>query len=176
MRDPPRWKALALVEALHLPQGCMGAGFVCNLVWDHLHGQTRDCREEDLDVLYYDPSVTDPGFDAEIEENLRASAPDFDWSVKNQARMHLRNNDAPYTSVEDAMRFWPETATAVAATRSGSNCNLIAPFGLHDLDNLILRPTSAMPRKIAAFHKRIRTKNWRERWPNLQLIPDSDLI
>ena len=141
-----------MVEALGLPQGCIGAGFVRNLVWDHLHGRARDCRHEDIDVLFYDQSITDAAYDAEIEATLRKSAPDLNWSVKNQARMHLRNHDAPYVSVADAMRFWPETATAVAARRLGNECIVIAPFGLFDQDRLILRPTSAAPHKIAAFY------------------------
>ena len=140
MRDRLRWQAMGLVEALDLPQGCIGAGFVRNLVWDHRHRGARDCRQEDIDVLFYDQHITDAEYDAEIEATLRESAPDLNWSVKNQARMHLRNQDAPYISVEDAMRFWPETATAVAAMRSGNDCIIIAPFGLSDLDRLILRP------------------------------------
>lgn len=171
-RDPRRWQALGLVEALGLPQGCIGAGFVRNLVWDTGHGTARDCQEEDVDVLFYDPSNIDAAYDTEIEATLRDRAPDLNWSVKNQARMHLRNNEPPYTSVEDAMRFWPETATAVAAMRSGADCSLIAPFGLYDLGNLILRPTSAAPHKIAAFHARIIAKKWLERWPKVRLVVD----
>ncbi|MCC5962525.1 MAG: nucleotidyltransferase family protein [Rhodobacteraceae bacterium] len=176
MHDPLRWHAMGLVEALSLPQGCIGAGFVRNLVWDHCHEGARDCRQEDIDVLFFDQSITDAAYDAEIEATLRDSAPDLKWSVKNQARMHIRNKDAPYVSVEDAMRFWPETATAVAAMRSGSECIFIAPFGLSDLERLILRPTSAAPHKIAAFHSRVAGKNWRTRWPKVRVMLESDQI
>jgi len=172
MHDQRRWQALGLVEALGLPQGCIGAGFVRNLVWDHLHGGSGDCRDEDIDVLFYDLSITDPAYDAEFEARLRRSAPDLNWSVKNQARMHLRNDDAPYLSVEDAMRFWPETAIAVAARRSGADCIIIAPFGLFDLRNLILRPTSTAPHKISAFHARVQTRKWRTRWPKVQVLSE----
>lgn len=171
--DPLRWQAMGLVEALNLPQGCIGAGFVRNLVWDHWHEGARDCRQEDVDVLFYDQSITDAAYDAEIEAALRDSAPDLKWSVKNQARMHLRNEDAPYLSVEDAMRFWPETATAVAAARSGNLCIITAPFGLADLESLILRPTSAAPHKVAAFYARVTGKNWQTRWPKVRVIGDS---
>lgn len=172
--DLLRWQALGVVEALELPQGCIGAGFVRNLVWDHLHGAASDCRRDDIDVLFHDPSRTDPGYEAEIEMTLRACAPELNWSVRNQARMHLRNHDAPYISVEDAMRFWPETATAVAAERSGNACIITAPFGLCDLRGLILRPSSAAPHKIAAFHARVQARNWRSRWPKLQVIGVSE--
>ncbi|HGB3473288.1 TPA: nucleotidyltransferase family protein [Salmonella enterica subsp. diarizonae serovar 61:l,v:z35] len=36
----------------------------------------------------------------------------FDGSVKNQSRMHLRNDDHPCRSTENALLYWPETATA----------------------------------------------------------------
>lgn len=172
LRDQLRWRAMGMVESLGLPQGCIGAGFVRNLVWDHFHGGSRDCREEDVDVLFYDPSRTDAAYDTEIEATLRESAPDLKWSVKNQARMHLRNHDAPYLSVEDAMRFWPETATAVAAIRSGNECIIIAPFGLLDLQGLILRPTSSAPHKVSAFLARVTTKNWRMRWPKVRVVDE----
>ncbi len=175
-RDHIRWHALGLVEALDLPQGCIGAGFVRNLVWDNFHGDARDCRKEDLDVLFYDKSIIDAAYDAEIEAILRENAPDLSWSVRNQARMHLRNNDVAYTSVEDAMRFWPETATAVAAMRSGNDCIIIAPFGLSDLDRLILRPTSAVPHKITSFHARIEAKNWRTKWPRVKVLSKTDEV
>jgi len=172
MQDPLRWQAMGLVDALGLPQGCIGAGFIRNPVWDHCHEGGRDCRQEDIDVLFYDESITSAAYDAEIEAALRDSAPDLKWSVKNQAGMHLRNGDAPYLSVKDAMRFWPETATAVAAARSGNQCIIIAPFGLFDLERLILRPTSTAPHKVAAFHARVAGKNWRTRWPKVRVIVD----
>ncbi len=169
-QDPTRWQALRLVAALDLPQGCIGAGFLRNLVWDHLHGRPSDCRDADIDVLFHAPDNADPAYDAGIAAKLRARAPDLRWSVRNQARMHLRNGDAPYPSVEDAMRFWPETATAVAARRCGDACALIAPFGLADLYGLILRPTSAAPRKRAVFHARVAAKGWRARWPRVRVV------
>jgi hypothetical protein len=51
--------------------------------------------------------------------------------------------DAPYASAADAMRFWPETATAVAVRRTAEGpCEIAAPFGLEKLFGLVLRPVS----------------------------------
>jgi uncharacterized protein len=161
-RDACHWRVLGVIAALDLPGGCVGAGFVRNLVWDHLHGRRCDCRQADVDVLYFDPVRTDPARDAAIEARLRDHAPGVRWSVKNQARMHLRNGDAPYASVTDAMRSWPETATAVAARRTGGACTVIAPFGTDDLAGMILRPTA--PAKLPALRERLAAKNWRSRW------------
>jgi uncharacterized protein len=126
---------------------------------------------EDIDVLYFDRSRTGAGEDAELEAALRRRAPEFRWSVRNQARMHLRNGDDPYASVEDAMRYWPETATAVAARREGAECILLAPFGTGDLMRMILRPTSDAAHKLAAFDARLRERKWRQRWPEMRLAP-----
>ncbi|MEM9470992.1 MAG: nucleotidyltransferase family protein [Pseudomonadota bacterium] len=168
-QDGVRWQALGIVGAQELPSGCIGAGFIRNLVWDHLHGRSSDCRNEDVDVLWYDPSNTEPSHDRLIEDELRTLLPELKWSVRNQARMHLRNRDAPYSSVEEAMRSWPETATAVAAKRDGECCAIIAPFGLDDLFSMILRPTSARPNKLKAFEARVGKKGWLSRWPHVSL-------
>ncbi|RVV98606.1 nucleotidyltransferase family protein [Mesobaculum littorinae] len=169
--DAQRWTALAAVEALGLPQGCIGAGFVRNLVWDHLHGRASDCRDADVDVLFFDPGRPSRDYEAELESRLATAVPGLSWSVRNQARMHERNGDLPYTSVADAMRFWPETATAIAVSRAGGTCRIAAPFGLHDLRGLVLRPTSSDARKVAAFRARIAAKGWLDRWPRLSVRP-----
>lgn len=173
--DHQRWRALGLVASLALPEGCIGAGFIRNMVWDRLHGRLSDCRDEDVDVLWHDPTCLDADTDREVELRLRSLAPDLNWSVRNQARMHLRNGDAPYLSVDDAMRAWPETATAVAALRHGDGCEIRAPFGLDDLMGLILRPASSEPRKIEAFKARVSAKQWLERWPRVRIAAASDV-
>lgn len=168
-RDPIRWHALGLVQRLNIETACIGAGFVRNLVWDELHGLESDCRDGDIDVLWFDAQRVSPQADLEIEQKLNRLDLSFDWSVKNQARMHIRNNDCPYTDVADAMTFWPETATAIAARRIGSECELIAPFGFDDLQNMVLRPTSKEKHKREAFQNRIRTKDWINRWPSVRI-------
>ncbi len=85
--------------------------------------------------------------------------------------MHLRNGDAPYGSVMDAMRYWPETATAIAARRTDDGgCEIASPFGLDDLFALIVRPTPAFAgEKQEIYLERIRTKGWLSTWPLLRM-------
>ena len=140
--DGIRWHLLDIVRSLGLPNCWIAAGFIRNMVWDRLHQCINSPIASDVDVIWYDPSRPDADTDRDIEALLRNTEPLIDWSVKNQARMHLRNNDAPYDSATDAMRHWPETATAIAARRSGlAGCDISAPFGLKDLITLQLRPT-----------------------------------
>ncbi|GAB6262514.1 hypothetical protein PSSHI_27580 [Photobacterium sp. R1] len=55
-QDDLRMSVLAVVESLNLPQAYVGAGFVRNLVWDHLHGYSPPTPLNDVDVVYFDPS------------------------------------------------------------------------------------------------------------------------
>ena len=125
-----------------------------------------------MDVIYFDPRQTSPERDREIEDRLKHVSPSFDWSVKNQARMHHRNTDPPYKSVADAMQFWPETATAVAVRLTASGTlDICAPFGLWDLFDLILRPTPTfVSERRAIFDQRVNAKAWLSRYPLLKII------
>jgi hypothetical protein len=169
--DPIRWRALAAVMSLGLPDCWIGAGFIRNAVWDHLHLRLPTLPAGDVDVLWFDPERADASEDMRLQGTLRAIEPTFNWSVKNQARMHARNGDARYIGSVDAMRHWPETATAVAARRTGqTGCEIAAPFGLHDLFALVVRPTPRfMGLRHRAYLDRVRGKGWSSTWPRLRI-------
>jgi uncharacterized protein len=169
--DPLRYKALGAVAALGLSDCWIGAGFVRDAVWDHLHGYDASEPKGDVDVIWYDAASPQADVDGHLEHKLHNWMPSLQWSVKNQARMHLRNGDAPYASVSHAMRHWPETATAVAVRlgRLGS-VEVNAPFGLDDLFALRLRPTPHFVLgKLPIFADRIAAKCWMDRYPQLSL-------
>ncbi|WP_164115783.1 nucleotidyltransferase family protein [Sphingorhabdus sp. Alg239-R122] len=170
--DPRRWQLLGVVSELGLPDCWIGAGFVRNAVWDHLHQRTISPIRGDIDVIWYDPGQTDPTEDRRHEAALLSVEPTIAWSVKNQARMHDRNADLPYTSATDAMRYWPETATAVAARHLGDDsCEVAAPIGLKDLFGLILRPTPRFAdEKHDIYVERLKTKGWLNNWPLLREV------
>jgi len=168
--DPRRLAMLRAVRDLELPQGAIGAGFVRAAVWDHLHGFAEPTPLDDIDVIYFDPADTTPAREAVLKAALTQRLPGPGWDVKNQARMHLRNGDAPYRDLGDAIAHWLETATCVAAhlTDSG-NLEIVAPWGLDDLMNLRLRATPSGRRKHSQFRRRLAKKDWPGRWPRLTL-------
>ena len=169
--DGERLRLLTLVRTLPLPDCWVGAGFVRDAVWDDLHGFPATLPSGDVDVVWFDPANVDPSEDRRLEERLLALDASVRWSVKNQARMHVRNGDAPYASTVDAIRHWPETATAVAA-RLGADgsCELAAPFGLDDLFHLVVRPTPVFSGdRCGIVLDRLRRKRWLERWPRLRV-------
>ncbi|MEM7171127.1 MAG: nucleotidyltransferase family protein [Pseudomonadota bacterium] len=163
--------ALRVAAAMKLPDCWIGAGFVRAPVWDALHGFDRPTPLSDLDVIYFDREVATPERDETLEQELRARAPCYPWSVRNQARMHRRNGDRPYRSTADALCHWLETPTAVAVRlASDGQLELLAPLGLADLLALRLRPTPhARQRRLAAYQERLAQKPWRHQWPRLQI-------
>ncbi|MDH3913632.1 MAG: nucleotidyltransferase family protein [Rhodospirillales bacterium] len=169
--EPWRRQALEAVAALGLPDCWIGAGFVRAPVWDALHGYKNPTPLDDIDVVYHDPARPDPAAEAAAEARLRALAPGLPWSVRNQARMHLKNGDAPYQSTADALRHWLETPTAVAVRLGHDRApELLAPLGLDDLLGLVLRPTPyARAHRMAAFRERVERKGWLKTWPKVRL-------
>ncbi|KAB8044982.1 hypothetical protein GCM43_00625 [Janthinobacterium aquaticum] len=173
--DRQRMHVLQLAQELDLPDCWVAAGFVRSAVWDYLHQRSPSPLPDDIDVIWHDPGNATQEHDAMLESRLRACDATLGWSVKNQARMHERNADLPYLNASDAMRHWPETATAVGVRlgRQGS-IEVAAPFGLHDLFDLIVRPTERfLAGKQALYADRIHCKNWQAAWPMLRIaLPD----
>lgn len=173
--SPAHLSILGEVAACGLPDCWVAAGFVRDLVWDHLHGRTPELPRNDIDVIWFDAARPDNAQDKALEAQLSAIRPDVRWSVDNQARMHLRNDDPPYASAVDAMRHWPETATAVAVQlAAGGQLRVAAPHGLEDLFAIIARPTPGfMTGARHAVHlQRVKDKGWRDRWPLLRIAGD----
>ncbi len=165
--DSRRMAMLRAVARLGLPDCWIGAGFVRNLVWDRLHGFAEPTPLNDIDVLYFDPRDRSRATERALEARLHRAMPGEPWSVRNQARMHRRNQDAPYRSTAHALTFWAETPTAVAVGLRGTGIGLIAPFGVGDLIGLAVRPTPRFRHKMAVYRARVAGKNWPALWPRL---------
>jgi len=163
--DPYRYQILQWVANLHQSECYVAAGFIRNMVWDHLHGFCRTALN-DVDVIYFDPLSTVT--EKELLARLNSAAPMLNWQVKNQALMHIRNSDKPYLSIADAIDFWPEKETAVAVKLEGNEeITVIAPFGV---ESLFAGLISHNPKRTkAVFSARIQTKQWLEKWPDLML-------
>lgn len=166
-KDPYRMELLRAARELDLYQWCLAAGFVRNLVWDKLHGYTQPTALSDIDLIYFDPYNLCEEHEKALEARLNTlvSAP---WSVKNQARMHLRNGDQPYSSTLDAMAYWVEVETAIGARI----CNLHQVEVVSPFDVIIDGPRATInPKrpKLNDFLSRIENKNWTKIWPDLTI-------
>lgn len=120
----------------------IGAGTIRNRVWNYLSKKENDpqTQPDDIDLIFFNPKVAEEYFENSVQVTLNEHLP-ANWSVKNQARIHTVNGDEPYKSMEDAMSYWPETCTAVGVTLENGKLKLVAPYGIADLVNFIVRPS-----------------------------------
>jgi len=130
--------------------------------------ELEDWCLSDIDLIYFNPDVTDESVDLRYESKLK-SLSHHPWSVKNQARMHQRNNDLPYLSCSDAMSYWVEIETCVGVTLIDNDITIVAPFGLAANFNKTITLNSKRP-KPQAFTERVKSKKWCDLWPQLTLI------
>lgn len=177
-RETP-WFMEALVAArqLALPEWCIGAGAVRNLVWDSLHGKSSPSPLADVDVAYFDATDTSPQRDQELQGRLQALDPRFPWEVTNQAGVHQWFEEyfghavEPLCSLEEAVASWPEFATAVGISLGPDNAlQVIAPHGLEDLFAIVVRRNPARV-SVETYRQRIAQKRYRERWPQVTVVP-----
>ncbi|HZG87833.1 nucleotidyltransferase family protein [Paenibacillus sp.] len=170
LMNPRSVRDLEAVKSLKLKNWFIAAGYVRNQVWDYLHNNKETLIFEDVDIIYYEASDITEGTDKKYEEQLRAINSNLNWSVKNQARMHFRNNHEPYLSLDDAMKRWPETDTAVGIKLTDQGrIEVIAPHGLEDLFELKLRQSKYCDDR-SIFMKRIYDKKWLDRWKQLKIV------
>lgn len=167
MSDPLRERVLTTVrDALDIEAWVTG-GFVRESVWDQLHGYAVPTPADDVDIIYFAPDRATKADERVLEERLRRVSSNVKWSVKNQARMHVVSGDEPYVSLEDAVRRFPETATAVACRIDASGkLRILAPHGLEDLVSLNVRRTPAFD--PSRYQARLRDKAWHKKWPDLR--------
>jgi len=158
---------LKVVKNLNLDDCWIGAGFIRNKVWDYKHGKDRT-KLNDIDIIYFDKTKLSNEDDLLIEYNLNKINSSINWSVKNQSRLHIRNNHTQYTNCNDAISHWPETATSIAIRlNSKNNIEYIAPHGLEDLFYLLVIPTPRFD--LNTYQHRIKNKNWKEKWNKLNI-------
>lgn len=169
---------LNLVKTLNLPDWWIGAGFVRSKVWDMLHGYLQRTPLPDIDIIYFDKSDFSENEtrsnttkkEEYYEKLLKGQRSEINWSVTNQARMHLFHNDQPYNTSEEALAHWVETATCIGVRLDKNNkVTLTAPHGTDDLLNLVLRPTSSASKNMKTFSSRVKGKQWLTKWPKLKI-------
>ncbi|WP_066398707.1 nucleotidyltransferase family protein [Cytobacillus eiseniae] len=164
---------LEAAKSLNLPDWWICAGFIRSKVWDVLHDFNERTIMPDIDVIYFDPANMDVREEKRLEGKLKSLRPDIPWSVKNEARMHIKNNLPPYSSSVDAISKFPETATALGVKLDEEdNLILIAPCGISDVINLEVRPTPYFAEdkaRMNIYKERITKKNWQLTWNRVKV-------
>ena len=147
-----RWMMNVLNEAekLNLPDWMIGAGFLRNKVWDKLHNFKKEIADtNDIDLVYFDIKNTERE-DKKLSKKMDGRL-GLKWEIVNQSYTHKwHNREIPYENTTEALSEWVETPTCVAVTLKEGEPKIIAPYGIDDLVNLIIRPcllyTSPSPR------------------------------
>jgi len=171
MQDPFRHLLLITLRDFKEKDLWIGGGFIRNLVWDFIHSYPLKTELGDIDVFYFDPNNTEKKTDTLIEKVLRKKLSNVNWSVKNQARMHLHNSEEQYKNLDDAISKFPETVSAIICKLNHKNeIEIIAPYGLDDLFQVVVRPTPHFKNsdaKMQRFKSRSEQKNWGHIWTKL---------
>lgn len=181
-KDKWMMDVLRAAESLHLPDWWIGAGFVRSKVWDFVSGYKKRTPLPDIDIIYFDKSdfsEDETGnfstkAEDEYQEQLKSLNSSIKWSVTNQARMHLLHKTKPYKNSEEGLSEWSETATCIGVSLKKEKLELIAPHGIGDLVNLIVRPIPKYAEKYRhdpnIFESRMKEKKWLEKWPKLKIV------
>ena len=81
-QDKLRLQALECLRVLDLPDGYIAAGFVRNLVWDHLHNKNVSTPLNDIDVIYFDLNESHAEQYKDYQQTLKVMMPEVNWQVR----------------------------------------------------------------------------------------------
>ena len=162
-------------EEVALPDCWLVAGAIAQTVWNRLHSREPAAGLKDIDIVYFDPDDLSESGKHSAEACVRTLFPQIPLplDVQNEARIHLWYEETfgtpitPYTSSADAIATFPTTATSVGVRRLGGRFEVVAPFGLDDLLNGIVRPNK---RQITREIYEAKVKRWRTEWPRLHYL------
>jgi uncharacterized protein len=164
-----RWDRIAL------PDCWLVAGAVAQTVWNKAHDFPATHGIKDVDITYFDCS--DLSEKSELAHAARVEALFADcplhFDVKNEARVHTWYERKfgfpiqPYTSTPHAIGTFPTTATSVGVRPAAAGLALCAPFGVSDLEQLIVRPNKTLITREIYVAK---VNRWKGIWPLLKML------
>jgi uncharacterized protein len=169
--DSEMMSVLAVVESLNLPDWMICAGFIRNKVWDYIHNNNTKTQPSDVDVMFFDFQDRNAAID--IRKRLENLRPDIGWDIENQAFSHESNNDSPYRDTLDALSKLPETVTSIGIKSCVGELSLIAPHGIGDLVNCVIRPTPIFyryPERKQIVIERLQEKKLFAKWSKLKVM------
>jgi hypothetical protein len=175
LRSPILSPILDRWSAVSLPDCWLVAGALAQTFWNNAFGLPLAHGIADVDIVYFD--ADDLSEEAELRHSRRirdlfAELP-LRIDVKNEARVHLwfeakfGQTIPPYVSTADAISTFPTTATAIGIQRTMTELRLVAPYGLDDLLDLIVRPNK---KQITRSVYEAKVARWLTLWPRLHVL------
>lgn len=165
---------LNIADSLNLNDCWLCAGCIRNFYWNQLSGNSdASINQTDVDIIFYDENIS-YNETLRIEEQLLVDYPKYHWEVKNQVYMHVHNPGAQkYKNSKDAISKFPETCTAIGVRIKNGQLDILAPHGLEDLANFIVRPTPFFletNERKKIYTERLLKKQWQNTWPTIRYI------
>ena len=169
--------ALIRARRLALPQWRIVSGVLYGALWNHLTGKPSGHGLKDIDLIYFDPS--DLSFEAEDREISRAATlfegSPYPVELRNQARVHLwyeKRFGQPYEPLNCAddslLRYASRNHAVAIRLEPDDRIDLYAPFGLHELFAMRVRPNRALDNKATHTKKGARAMHL---WPEVTVEP-----
>ena len=174
--DPTVRAVLERAPALGLTDWWLTAGVLFQKVLNALTGRPSGTGIRDADFFYFDPDTSWAAEDAVIRAGaeLFADLP-VPVEIRNEARVHLWYESrfgvpaAPFRDCADAIDHFAAVCCCYGITVDpAGRLRVYAPHGFADLFDLVVRPN----RRLAPRHVyESKTARWRERWPELTVLP-----
>jgi len=175
--DPDLMHLMHRLRALHLPQWRLVSGCLYQTVWNVLSNRPRGTGIKDYDLIYFD--AADVSWEAEDAVIRRVAAASADCvgpvETRNQARVHLWFPDrfgAAYPrlhSADESLRLYASLAHAVGVRmEQDGRLDVLAPFGLEDVFEMVIRPNYALDNAASHAAKARRAKAI---WPEVTVLP-----
>lgn len=168
------FKVIKEAQNIGLKNYYIGAGCICQTVWNFQNGLNLMHGISDIDFVYFDDDLSYEKEDIVIKQVQRKFGElPIKIDVKNQARVHLwykehyGYNLKPYISVENAINSWPTTATSIGVRIHDDTFIVYAPFGLNDMFGQIIRPNKTQITEETYLKK---YKKWSLKWNTLNFI------
>ena len=155
----------------YLVSGCLN-----QTIWNQLTNRKIENGVKDYDLIYFDQDIS---IDKEnkIKKLVTEKFADLkiNLDVVNQARVHLWIEKdwglkmRPLISSEDGVASWPITVSCVGVKKTDDAYIIMAPYGLTDSLEMILRPNKTTVMRESDFNYKV--NKWLKKWPELSLIP-----
>lgn len=159
-----------------LPNWYLVAGCLNQTIWNQLTNKDINSAILDYDLIYFDTdiSVAKEKYILKIIHDKYQDL-NINLDVVNQARVHLWTEKdmgltmRPLTSCEDAIASWPITASCIGIRKEAEMYVIVAPYGLTDNLEMVLRPNKTTVMREMDFYSKV--NKWLTKWPELTVLP-----
>jgi hypothetical protein len=175
--DPDLMGLLTAAREVGLPQWRVVAGCLYQTAWNVLTNKPARTGIKDYDLIYFD--ARDLSWEAEDQVvqrvALRMGHLPAPVEVRNQARVHLWFKQrfgadcSPLRCADEALTRYASIVHAVGVRlERDDSLDIVAPFGLDDFFNMVIRPNRVLDNAASHEAKAARAKVI---WPEVTVIP-----